>query len=115
MSGPPPLWALQARVVELLRMTDWRGRAWGTPALQELAGWYCLKHFGPVWRRRWIENWIRGFRGEPDPYRFGKGGNFVQPIRHAWRHGRAEHDELQEIARRRDAIGEAPLPMPKGS
>jgi hypothetical protein len=98
-----PLWALQQRAVEILRMAEWKSRPWGWHALQELAGWHCQEHarFASArWRLRWIESWVRGFCGEPDPYERGKGGNFVAPLRFAWRLGRDEYVELKAISSR---------------
>ncbi len=41
--------------------------------------------------------YIRGLCGEEDPYGGGRGGNFVRPLRSAWRAGKEMRRDILEI------------------
>lgn len=67
-------------------------------AAMECARRYGAEHSpntGERFRRDVAKSYLRGLRGEVNPYAHGRGGNFAQPFRRAYRAGAALRSQLQ--------------------
>lgn len=80
-----------------LRVVEAAAASGEPAAIEELAARYTdghAEHNTPRYRARVHAAYLAGWAGEADPFRHGRGGNFVIPLRRAHYHGHNDRIKL---------------------